>query len=248
MNWIMLLGMIGILVVLRLSIFFGNKFGDKKFSNYASGFQSIIIGVGLIVGGLWSYHRYSSLDDVVSLNMDIKNEFSGSISKRNKLMKVTVSITNNGSRHVVLDLGDSVIQKILDPPIILDPLVDTFNAKYINHYPLIVENILFERGKFTVQNALASLKVGDYVRYLDGRIGINYMSSQEIQPKSTKALIFLIPIHKEGTYFVEFRAPVTVELENKLDNNYWFEKPDVDIDHNNTPEWVTSDYIYVKKD
>ena len=161
----------------------------ERFRNMAAGFQSIVISLAVVVGGLWSAYTFGVLRTVEdakakiesltapSLSITIDTDRVKAVSPNRIGLIVRIRAENTGGQNLQLDLRENPLNVAL-----VEPGTD---------------------------GHLHAKKTYQPIHYMDIR-GESYDKSAAygIEIKSKKTLNYYIEVDEPGLYFVRFRAPL----------------------------------------
>ncbi len=184
-----------------------NKFSDyEKFKNIASGIQSIIFSIAVIIGGGWTAYSFWALGSVekarleiekekykrpvLDINIDIKliksfmlGSKGGQPSVQKPCMHVVVSVTNKGNYPSVLDFTKDTL-------FVCQMLSDTKGTQLLTNK--------------------SSYNVADVTRIL---------FKEKIRAGNQQQYHYLVELKGWGPYMVEFRVQDAFSEENDLWSN-----------------------------
>lgn len=185
------------------------KLDSEKFSNIASGIQSITIAIGLIVGGIWAIYKFDALGEVERNNIkkgftietDIKTHHTYIESDSSYLLFADVVVSNRGEAPVSIDIFRAPIRavRIIDIKSGEAPMYG--KEEYLGYeYEITINDDGFD-----------SLIIED--------------DKIHLERGSTKVKNYVFKTREDGLYFIEFRffRPLPAGLEKndegeKVDN------------------------------
>ena len=93
---------------------------SEKFSNIASGIQSVIIAIGLIVGGIWAIYKFEKLDEVERTNIMMGSTIETNIRTHHKYIEadrlyfvfVEIKISNRGKAPVSINFYQAPLRAV----------------------------------------------------------------------------------------------------------------------------------------
>lgn len=159
----------------------------EKLKNMAGAIQSFIVSIAIVIGGGWGLYKFTILEDVVSLDIQIKASQIVDPTSSRPVVLVVVKVKNNGSRHIRLDLSKN---------------------------PLLIQRVhILDSGELVAKNTWKPLF---YSKLMDNYDDYTFIQSQGVAPKSIKAITFLQELDVPGTYFINFQSPIQQHHEDKL--------------------------------
>lgn len=161
----------------------------EGFKNLAAGVQSLVLSVGLLVGGIWTIYKFALVEDFVALEIEIEATPLTHESAGRRAVLVEVTVRNKGTRQVELDLSGQ--------PLLLQKLGRHSSGE------LIAEETLAPR-------CYVSLSDVPSIRQL--------RSSQGVQPGTSKTIPFYQELDSPGTYLITFCSPVSEGLLPELND------------------------------
>ena len=173
----------------------------ETFKDLMAGFQSLVIAIAVMVGGIWTAATYvwqHTVDEAraktspsLSLAVDVKQLPKRAV-KAYRLV-VEVSIDNTGGRDIVLDLSKE---------------------------PLTVALIKMDSGSGI--SAIHTYR-SNAIFGVSSAGEVDKNTSQQIEVHSKKCLPFYVEVADPGTYLVSFGA-------TSSDNSFWLATKVVDVD------------------
>lgn len=163
-------------------------FNDERFKNLASGIQSIIVAIAVVIGGLWTFITFNALQTIKSAMLGI--------SEQEKALQQQVSIE--------LEIGVRRIASLPnDNNYLLCAIVSIRNAgnksTTVNldpRGPLRVRQVIMNGGD------IPAVITPEYHKLLSP--GGGFVGGVAIRAQSSAKFPFVIPISKLGLYQISF--------------------------------------------
>jgi hypothetical protein len=174
-----------------------NETDHEKFKNVAAGVQSLVLSVGLIVGGVWSAWVLGGvarsqielaklrrdLEGTIALEISIDTRVLDATEGQSRDLVVEVSVKNPGTNYVYLDLREPALQ-----------------VQRVRFHP--------ESGLSAASDPIATHYYGPSIRPYQG---LNLVAG------ASRVISFYLRVPSPGLYMVTFRSPIAPDLERKLE-------------------------------
>lgn len=155
----------------------------EDFKNIADGVQSLIVSIGVLIGGAWALFRFRTLKDIEKARADLEK------LKRDLLERGHLKVQMEASQF---DAPDGSVQYI---NIIL-------TITNVGNRTEIIRWLDSKVGAALVVRDDGSVRLGPEIRAQIISLYMN-LSASTIDPGNTEQYGFLVPIENVGTYFLE---------------------------------------------
>ena len=204
---------------------------SRNVASYCSAIQSIVVSVAVIIGGIWTYHEFtttrkaetaqeeqaSKLDSQVALDVRVNaKQLDLPDVKKLRIVLVTVSLKNSGRQSVTLDLKE--------PPVYVIRLLCQPGSE-----PIAVEaEPIFCYRYFKNESIIESEPI----------------DSKVIPPNSEKSMSFLAQVKSPGLYVIQFRAPLGNKSQGAVQKSVEREMQGKTV--SNLILWADCTYLHIK--